>query len=316
MLDQLISPRSSDLYQRLIAGEYHVLSQINGSPPDMDDCEQELIDNGFARVRVGDPALLVPVAPAVAAQQVLRRLSDQMMTWQQSAAQSVEQLIRMHDDSIQLVGGSADRLAQVITVPAEILAIVDDIQVSAAEELLSLDLSTAAGSLCIPRVSPAAVNPPPCWRTVFSTDFLTAELHEIPRRTRQAGGQVRTAATLPMKLLIADRAQALVPLDHTGSVGVVLIRSPTIIGALVELFETVWARALAYLDDRPQEGDLSPYEQHVVGLLAAGLKDEEIAALTRVSVRTVRRHISSVMEKTSATTRFAAGVQAARHGWI
>jgi DNA-binding NarL/FixJ family response regulator len=50
--------------------------------------------------------------------------------------------------------------------------------------------------------------------------------------------------------------------------------------------------------------------------LCTGLKDDDLAAVVHVSVRTVRRHIASIMEKLGVDTRFAAGVQIVKRGWI
>jgi DNA-binding NarL/FixJ family response regulator len=119
-----------------------------------------------------------------------------------------------------------------------------------------------------------------------------------------------------MKLLIADAATALVPLDDSGSAGVVLVRSPTVVGALTELFDTVWDRATPYPAGRAQPAGLTPYQRQVVALLAANLKDEEIASRTHVSIRTVRRNVAAVLDHLGVTTRFAAGVQAAKRGWL
>lgn len=319
MLDDLVSRPAYALYERLLAGEYHVLAAAPATATRLDDAARELVDAGFARVREGDPALLVPVAPAVAAQTVLSRLSARIASWQDETASIVRQLIQLERDA--LVDGRADgravqELAEVVTEPSRILPLVDGIQANATRELLSLDTTASAGSLCQPRVSPAAENPPPVWRTVFTTDFATPELTWIIDATVDNGGEVRIAATLPMKLLIADRSRALVPLDDSGSAGVILVRSPTVVRALTELFHGLWDRATPYPPERDQPGGLTPYQRHVLSLLAAGCKDEEIAGRTHVSIRTVRRNIAAILDHLGVATRFAAGVQAAKRGWV
>ena len=321
MLDDLVSRPAYALYERLLAGEYHVLATEPATPTKL-DAARELIDAGFARVREGDPALLVPLAPAVAAQTVLTRLSARIASWQDETASTVRQLIALQRDA--LVDGRVDsravqELAEVVTDSAQILPLVDGIQVGATRELLSLDTTASAGALCQPRISPAVETPPPVWRTVYTTDFATPELSWIIDATVGNGGAVRIAATLPMKLLVADRSRALVPLDDSGSAGVILVRSPTVVRALVELFHGLWDRATPYPPDPPerdQPGGLTPYQRHVLSLLAAGCKDEEIAARTHVSIRTVRRNIAAILDHLGVATRFAAGVQAAKRGCV
>jgi len=50
--------------------------------------------------------------------------------------------------------------------------------------------------------------------------------------------------------------------------------------------------------------------------LASGLTDESIANHTGTAVRTVRRHVSAILEVLQVDSRFAAGVAAVRRGWL
>ena len=50
--------------------------------------------------------------------------------------------------------------------------------------------------------------------------------------------------------------------------------------------------------------------------LADGAKDEQIARKLDVSLRTVRRRIAALMTDLGVDTRFQAGVEAARRGWL
>jgi DNA-binding CsgD family transcriptional regulator len=317
MVDSVLSQQGSELYQRLVTGEYHMLQPAPETLEKMDDAERELLEAGFARVQEGRPPLLLPVAPAVAAQSLLDRLTERISSWQDQTANAVRQLIELQRDALSLDGRSGQPVAEVITGPAQIIALVDGIQLGARHELLSLDSTASAGSACQPRISPAIENPPPVWQTVYTADFVTPELTWIVDATLEHGGQVRIAPTLPMKLLIADQARALVPLDESGSAGVVLFRSPTVVGALTELFHSVWDRATPHPVGRNQpDSGLTPYQRQVLSLLAGNLKDEEIAVRTNVSIRTVRRNVAAILDHLGVTTRFAAGVQAAKRSWI
>jgi DNA-binding NarL/FixJ family response regulator len=50
--------------------------------------------------------------------------------------------------------------------------------------------------------------------------------------------------------------------------------------------------------------------------MAAGATDEVIARRLAISRRSVVRRTGLLMERLGATTRFQAGVQAARRGWL
>jgi len=130
------------------------------------------------------------------------------------------------------------------------------------------------------------------------------------------GTEVRIYRNLKMKLKLIDEEAALVPLTPSGARGVLYVRSPIIVGALRQYYELLWARATPLANSGPAHGTLSDVHRQLVQLMALGLKDESIANRTGLSLRTVRRHIATIMESLSAETRFAAGVAAAKRGLL
>lgn len=132
------------------------------------------------------------------------------------------------------------------------------------------------------------------------------------------GGQSRTAPTLPMRMVIIDRATALVPLDPaSASDGALELHSPGTITGLVALFEQVWQAATPFGDQcRRDMHGLNPQECELIRLLAAGHTDESAARKLAISVRSVQRMMTSLTERLGATSRFQAGVHANQRGWI
>jgi DNA-binding CsgD family transcriptional regulator/pimeloyl-ACP methyl ester carboxylesterase len=61
-------------------------------------------------------------------------------------------------------------------------------------------------------------------------------------------------------------------------------------------------------------GHLSPREVEVLRLLAAGKHNQEIAEELVISLNTVRKHVSNVLDKTSSSNRAQAAVYARDHG--
>lgn len=308
MLDQIVSGDAADLYWRLLNGDAHVVESVTGP---FQPVEEELIKAGLAHVEDGYYPKLVAVAPATAAQIVLRHAAEKIGEWHEGASRTVTNLLRLDD-----AGGDPNPLAEVITDSTRILPLVDDIQRTATQELLSFEIPISAGTVCIPRLSPAASSPPPVWRTVFTSGYLGPEWRHLIDTTVRLGGQARVAEAAPTKLLIADRSRALLPLDRPGVAGMVHFRSAVVIDALVTLFEAVWERAQPYPPGSTGSDPLTPFERHIATLLCTGLKDDDLAAVVHVSVRTVRRHIASIMEKLGVDTRFAAGVQIVKRGWL
>ncbi|MGW4381014.1 response regulator transcription factor [Kitasatospora sp. NPDC004531] len=62
--------------------------------------------------------------------------------------------------------------------------------------------------------------------------------------------------------------------------------------------------------------ELSPMERQLLVLLAQGLTDAAAAKRLSVSVRTERRMVAELMHRLGASSRFDAGVRAARRRWI
>ncbi|MGK5742997.1 LuxR C-terminal-related transcriptional regulator [Micromonospora sp. URMC 103] len=135
------------------------------------------------------------------------------------------------------------------------------------------------------------------------------------------GEEIRVS-TVPIKLVLSDRPLALLPVDPEGVESAMLVRDPALTEALGALFELTWAQGVPMhvRDGHPQlveVGDApSPAEAELLPLLAAGLTDAAIAAQQGCSERTVRRRISTMMRRLGAASRFQAGYQAIRRGWI
>ncbi|WP_043466656.1 LuxR family transcriptional regulator [Kitasatospora sp. MBT66] len=132
------------------------------------------------------------------------------------------------------------------------------------------------------------------------------------------GGQVRTVPELPTRMIVVDRATAVIPVrsDDTAA-GAVVLTGQGMLTALCALFETVWAGAqplgaVARLD----RNGLTAQERTALALLAEGHTDDAIAKRLGVSPRTARRIATDLMERLEARSRFQAGARAARAGWL
>ncbi|MEV4559185.1 LuxR C-terminal-related transcriptional regulator [Kitasatospora sp. NPDC049285] len=134
----------------------------------------------------------------------------------------------------------------------------------------------------------------------------------------QHGGQVRTVPELPIRMIIFDRRQAVLPIDtEDARAGAVVLRGSGTVAALCALFEGVWTTAIPVGDTPCCTGDeLPPQELAVLKMLAQGYTDEAIAKRMGVSPRTARRFAANLMERLDARSRFEAGVHAVQDGWL
>ncbi|GGZ84513.1 hypothetical protein GCM10010371_50370 [Streptomyces subrutilus] len=133
------------------------------------------------------------------------------------------------------------------------------------------------------------------------------------------GGEVRTAPTIPQRMVVVDRVQALVPIDPADTrQGALHVAEPGIIAALLDLFDQAWTTAVPLGATRPEDHrtSITATEREILRLLGTGLTDEAVGQRLGSSSRTVGRHMSSIMERLGASSRFEAGIKAAHRGWL
>jgi DNA-binding CsgD family transcriptional regulator len=132
----------------------------------------------------------------------------------------------------------------------------------------------------------------------------------------EAGEQVRVLPEVPTRMFIIGATHAVLPeplgfADEPRS----LVRQRGLVEALTLLFEQLWQRAapVPSLDRGEARPDLRRF---LLQQLAAGAQDEQIARTLGLSLRTVRRRVADVLSDLGADSRFQAGVEAVRRGWL
>lgn len=140
----------------------------------------------------------------------------------------------------------------------------------------------------------------------------------------EAGEQVRVTDAIPLRLVIADRSLALLPLAPTASDsggGALLVHESGLLDALVHLFDLVWSSANEVVPSGAGLTELAAdriddVDARILTLLLAGLTDQAIGGQLGMSLRTVQRRVSSLMERARVVTRFQLGHEACRRGWV
>lgn len=141
---------------------------------------------------------------------------------------------------------------------------------------------------------------------------------EYARWLTQQGGRVRTTPSLPLRMVLFDREVAIVPGDpHNTRRGAVQLTFPSVVMALVALFEQVWESGVALGDESQHTGEeLTGQERELLRLLSRGLTDEVAARTLGVSLRTERRMIANIMKRLGAKSRFEAALRANQRRWL
>jgi DNA-binding CsgD family transcriptional regulator len=138
-------------------------------------------------------------------------------------------------------------------------------------------------------------------------------------RLALAGAEVRTLPEVPTDATVIDEALAMLPSERRDRRpgDVAMFALPGVVNAVVGLFERLWPTAVPLTaSDVPEGAGLTGRERELLALLAAGCTDESAAARLGISVRTVRRMMSAIMNRLGARSRFQAGLKAADRGWL
>jgi len=134
----------------------------------------------------------------------------------------------------------------------------------------------------------------------------------------QHGAEVRTAVSLPVRMILFDRRQAVLPTDTADArTGAVILTGEGTITALCALFEATWESATPLGAKAPAAAHgLTVQQAEMLKFLATGLTDEAIAKRFGISPRSARRIAAELMDQLDARSRFQAGVHAVQRGWL
>lgn len=129
------------------------------------------------------------------------------------------------------------------------------------------------------------------------------EAATIMQRLAVAGAAVRVGDTTGWFAVGAGTA-ALVPAvwGKDRGVAALLVREPSIVAALEELFRLRWRDASRWEDDRPRA-----VTDQAIAELCRGRTDDEVARLLGISVRSVRRRVAAALAETGASSRMELG---------
>ncbi len=152
-------------------------------------------------------------------------------------------------------------------------------------------------------------------RAIYPARALT-EAPQVLRTRVEIGEEIRVVPQVLTRMVVVGPRRAVVPEPlGVGSRRRVVIRQPAIVGMLQAYFDELWESA-SRVEGR--DGRLGQLDQRrlLLAELADGVKDEQIARDLDLSLRTVRRRVASLMSELGVDTRFQAGVEAVRRGWL
>ncbi len=203
-----------------------------------------------------------------------------------------------------------------------ISAVLAGLAASTRHELLTFDDPAASAERAIPE--PFLELAGACMRAAVERAGEVRRIvprHALPRLEGgpRIPGRARCADTIPFKMIVVDRTVAAVPLDlELLYNGLLLIRDPVVVQALVRAHHACWTAAeeLGRVPPPRPPGGLPEQLRPVLEALLSGLTDEAAAARLGMSGRTYSRRVGELLATLGTTSRFRAGAEAARRGWL
>jgi len=289
---------------------------------DLDKPAATLAEMGLLRID-GDE-LLIPVSPMLA-EAVVLGAEDLELSARRAAVEARRNAIRqlVPDWNDALTANVADAVVDVVSDPASIGSVLMHYAEQCKTELLSVAPGRLPRSRIDGRTRIANLY---SLRKGIKTRALYQHAALRDRHTRSYlteladnGAKIRFAPSVPGRSLVIDRDVALLPIptDDPTRHGLAVVREPNVIAWVVATFEQLWAEAAPLEDVISRQHEATELDQTrvaILRLMAEGEKDEAISRRLSISVRTCRRHIADYMLQVGASSRFQAGVIAARAG--
>ena len=304
---------------------FEELSEARSEPADaLTRALERLEASGLVTRNAGTPQRYAPTPPDLAIEALVLRRHGEL---EQLRAHAVG-LARRYWSAADRTDESS--VVQVVRGAEAVRQHTVQIQRAARREVVIVDRPPYAGG--VPRFNEeeiVALDRGVTYRCIYDAARL-AEPDTIADIFRyvESGELARTLTDPPVKLLVADAEVAILPLhlNEPSFHDCAIVRGSSVVAALTTCFEALWGRSVPLSGtvvvspgapgEADAEGSPSALERRIVRMLAAGVKDEAIARQLEVSSRTINRYMDRIMGKLGASTRFQAGLQAARHGWL
>ncbi|GAA0268297.1 hypothetical protein GCM10010302_02520 [Streptomyces polychromogenes] len=328
------------VYSRALAdADWHpheVIEQFGWNRAEYDEAVRVLTDLHLIVPSSSTPSGWYALSPETAEYQLLRQTSRLALEALDEAARAQETIKGLRDHLPRLQESPSGFQVQTIVGAANIGAALEDAAHGARRRVLSMHPGRPLPASMVndglerdARVLSRGIE----LRTIhMASTAAVPHMTNYLRRLSAIGGQVRTLHTLPLRMIIIDDDLAFVPAPTAASDGVgdnssaLLIRDRRIVRILELLYEHSWDRGLQLLPmaeaaEESSGADAEPWQptgrhQELLRLLSAGSTDDVISRRLGVSERTVRRLVAELLEQLGADSRFQAGVNAVRKGWL
>lgn len=255
-------------------------------------------------------------------------LQSQQRELDRLRSRALEMLEQFRHDAVETNGHG--EMVEVVTGRDSVLQRFKQIEGTARRELLMFNKPPYA-SLGLNELELEQLGAGVHYRVAYDRTALEipGQLDWIAKQVA-AGEEARVLSGIPMKIAIADRRLAVVPLYAESRNGgepqieeALIVHPGALLDALADNFETLWQRASSIRSligsngvSAWSEEVLSEDDRRILLLLSAGLTDGSIGRQLTMGARTVQRRVRRILDVLGAETRFQAGLEAGKRGWL
>lgn len=311
----LVSHDAEVLYRRLRAAGTVAAERFRASG----DAAKELLDVGIAFHSGQDDSLIRPVDPPMALRLLLGHRQRELVDRQDRIIQGWNRLTDLLPSAFD--GTPSERVdgVRLITNFDEIVTRAAELYPSPKHRLRGTETGaflTRPTRNRLRRPPPGSVRAGVRFQMIYDTEYLDTEPgSEIIRDSARAGEEVRLRDRLPVKMLHVDNSIALVGVGPAARTAL-LVRAGAVLAMLADWFDLMWEDASTVrLPGGPDAAEPDELQMRVLRMMPTD-DDTAIARRLTLSVSTVRRHIKALYVMLGVNNRFAAGMVAAKRGWI
>lgn len=307
----------SALYLAVLAAPRGTTAQLaaamHSTPARLRPQLRRLVDSGLLTRLAGSPARYTAAPPDAAVDALVAGRQRELEEFRSRAR---ELTARYQNASSGAAGGP---LVELVEGPALIRHRVEQMQLGAQKTMRVVDCPPYFDSPVDNPIEFQLLQRGVACQAVYETSGLESRQRmAFAMACIAAGEEARSLPSVRMKMLIADRREAMIPVSFAAvePTSAFFVRAAPLITALVTCFDLLWERAAPIMATDAAPDRLDQRDLELLALLAGGAKDAAIIRTLGITQRTMTRRVGRLLTLLDAKTRFQAGLQATRRGWL
>lgn len=153
------------------------------------------------------------------------------------------------------------------------------------------------------------------WRTLYSSELMAhSDARDYVGTMSQVGAVFRTSSSLTSRLLVLDRATAVIAAESVDDErAACFITDPPTVAYLRRYFFRLWDAAEPWSAEVPNAVDVSDVQRAIADRLVLGLDQVDIARDLGMNERTCAGHVAQLKARFGVSTLFELGAALARN---